>query len=100
MKMACCSAGGHFEDSVMTVHYLPITSESVTAGKVMNNDMANPQIITDGRVSPGGRSTTTSDDKEEEDDVDYYAHERKMKKHRHLGDRSHGVYDTSFPMKL
>jgi len=84
----------------MTVHYLPITSESVTAGKVMNNDMANPQIITDGRVSPGGRSTTTSDDKEEEDDVDYYAHERKMKKHRHLGDRSHGVYDTSFPMKL
>ena len=100
MKMACCSAGGHFEDSVMTVHYLPITSESVTAAKVVNNDMAHPQILTDGWVSSGGRSATTSDDKEEEDDVDYYAHERKMKKHGHRGDRSPGVYDASFPMKL
>jgi hypothetical protein len=98
--MACCSAGGQFEDSVMTVHYLPITSASVTASKVVNNDMENPQIITDGWVSPEGRSTTPSDDKEEEDDVDYYAHERKMKKHRHWGDGSPGVYDTSFPMKL
>ena len=84
----------------MTVHYLPITSASVTAAKVPNNDMANPKIITDGRVSPGGRSTATSDDKDEEDDVDYYAHERKVKKHRHWGDGSPGVYDTSFPMKL
>jgi len=84
----------------MTVHYLPITTESATAAKVVNSDMANPQIITDGQVSPGGRSTTTSDDKEEEDDVDYYAHERKMKKHKHWGNMSPGVYDSSFPMKV
>ena len=86
----------------MTVQYLPITSANVTAVKVVNNDVPNSQIITDGQVSPGGRSTSTAkrDNKEEEDDVDYYAHERKTKKHKHWGNRSPGVYDTSFLMKL
>lgn len=96
--MASCSAGHRFEDSVMTVHYLPITSATVTAAEVVNNDVASPQITTDFGVSPGGRFTSPArrDDKEEEDDVDYYAYERKTKKHRQCGDRSPGVYD-SFP---
>lgn len=86
----------------MTVHYIPVTNATVIAAKIVNNDVANPQIITDGQVSPGGSTTSTTrrDDKEEEDDVDYYAHERETKKHRHWGDKSLGVYDSSFPMKL
>lgn len=81
----------------MTVHYLPITSTTVTATNDVNGNTENPQMTAGGQVVlPGGRDSKEEND----DDVDYYAHERKRKKHRQWADRSSGVYDTSFIMLI
>lgn len=92
VKMARCTAGSYFEDSVMTVHYLPIINTTVTATNDVNGNIENSEETAGSQVVlPEGRNS-----KEEDDDVDYYAYERKRKQHRQGVDRSSGVYDTSF----
>jgi hypothetical protein len=86
----------------MTVHYLPVTSTAVIAAKHVNGDMTNSDMKADVHaVSLGGRlsSRVKIGNEEEDDDVDYYAYERKRKQ-SHWGDRSAGVYNSSFPMKF
>jgi hypothetical protein len=106
VKMACCSAGGHFEDSVMTVHYLPITVSPVSATKDMNGDTVCPHMTASDQVAcPEGSLLSPSktghkEENDDDDDVDYYAYERKRKKHRDWRDRSSGVYDNSYLIKL
>lgn len=102
VKMACCSEDTHFEDSVMTVRYLPITSTAVIAAKGVNGDTTNSGVKAGGQaVSPGSSSSSRAkrSNEEEDDDVDYYASERKRKKHSHWDDRNSGVYN-SFPLKF
>jgi hypothetical protein len=102
VKMACCSADTYFEDSVMAVHYVPITCTAVIAAKDVHGDTTNSDVKAGGQaVSPGGSSSKAkTGNEEEDDDVDYYAHERKRKKQSHWRDRNVGVYNSSFPMKF
>lgn len=87
----------------MTVRYLPVTNTAAIAAKDVNSDTTNSDMKAGGQaVSPRGSSSsrTKISSEEEDDDVDYYAHERKRKKHSLWGDRNAGVYNSSFPMKL
>lgn len=91
VKMACCSADTHFEDSVMTVRYVPITTTAVIAAKGVNGDTTNSGVKAGGQTaSPGSNSSSRAkiSNEEEDDDVDYYAYERKRKKHSHWEDRN------------
>jgi hypothetical protein len=103
VKMACCSADTHFEDSVITVRYVPVTSTAVIAAKNVNGDTTNSDMKAGGQaVSHGGSSSSRAKtcSEEEDDYVDYYAYERKRKKQSHWRDRNAGVYNSLFPMKF
>ncbi|KAJ9587573.1 hypothetical protein L9F63_019004, partial [Diploptera punctata] len=73
INMESCTSEDFFEDSVMTVEYVPAVVEKESIGV--------------GSTSPEHRTGSSS--YESDDDVDYYAHERKRKKQRNSRDRSY-----------
>ncbi|PSN44798.1 hypothetical protein C0J52_22511 [Blattella germanica] len=85
--MASCSADDSYEDSVMTVDYVPIVgaSESRNGESVCSssNNVVSPE------------KASTSSPYESDDEVDYYAHERKRKKRRSSRERTFARHQSS-----
>lgn len=79
INMESCTAGDFFEDSVMTVEYVPLVGAQ---GAHSINCSA-------GSTSPEHRAGSSHH--ESDDDVDYYAHERKRKKRRNSRERSYAA---------
>ncbi|XP_069692325.1 ribonuclease Z, mitochondrial isoform X2 [Periplaneta americana] len=77
VKMANCMLEDHFEDNVMTVHYVHINKSSATD---TNGERAAPEEIV--------RAMSPDRIEDSDDDVDYYEHERKRNKRKHSRNRS------------
>lgn len=101
IKMAECEEGGQFEDSVMTVEYVPLVRRINEKGTQSDcTATSNASTSTRRSRSRGQRSPTRNSSDVSDDDTDYYAHERKKRRRRNRSrsNRSRsGISHPSFP---